>query len=69
MTTTAAAAAATVVAVLAATLLILHYCACPLARIEVAAVTSVKAEAVAFRMGQKSSAAIVIAERVRFCMT
>ena len=62
-------AAVAVVAVLAATLLILH-CACPLARIEVAAaVTSVKAEAVAFRMGQKSSAAIVIAKRVRFCMT
>ena len=61
-------AAVAVVAVLAATLLILH-CACPLARIEVAAVTSTGAEAVAFRMGQKSSAAIVIAERVRFCMT
>lgn len=64
--TTAAAVGATVVAILAATLLILH-CTCPLARIRAVALTG--AGAVAFRMGQKSSAAIVIAGRVRFCMT
>lgn len=66
MTTAAAAIGATVVAVLAATLQILH-CACPLARI--GAVASIVVEAVAFRMGRKWSAAIVVAGRVRFCMT